>query len=119
MANYVIKEMPEGMGNGKEGRLFPKMQVYSEFEYDKVVELIHVNSPAFSQATIRGVLDTFGVVLKNYLPLGHTMKIDNVGVFSLSLQFTDDKTVTGSQQDAQENAPKAEFQGRQEAGGWD
>ena len=109
MANYVIKEMPEGMGNGKEGRLFPKMQVYSEFEYDKVVELIHVNSPAFSQATIRGVLDTFGVVLKNYLPLGHTMKIDNVGVFSLSLQFTDDKTVTGSQQDAQENAPKAKY----------
>ena len=50
MANYVIKEMPEGMGNGKEGRLFPKMQVYSEFEYDKVVELIHVNSPAFSIA---------------------------------------------------------------------
>ena len=74
--------MPEGMGNGKEGRLFPKMQVYSEFEYDKVVELIHVNSPAFSQATIRGVLDTFGVVLKNYLPLGHTMKIDNVGSFA-------------------------------------
>lgn len=109
MANYVIKEMSEGMGNGKEGRLFPKMQVYSEFEYDKVVELIHVNSPAFSQATIRGVLDTFGVVLKNYLPLGHTMKIDNVGVFSLSLQFTDDKTVTGSQQDAQENAPKAKY----------
>ena len=48
MANYVIKEMPEGMGNGKKGRLYPKMQVYTEFDYDKVVELIHINSPAFS-----------------------------------------------------------------------
>ena len=36
MANYVIKEMPAGMGNGKKGRLFPKMQVYTEFDYDKV-----------------------------------------------------------------------------------
>ena len=85
MANYVIKEMPAGMGNGKKGRTFPKLQVHTEFDYDKVVELIHTNSPAFSQGTIRGVLDTLGVVLKNYLPMGHTMKIDNLGVFSLAL----------------------------------
>ena len=55
MANYVVKEMPAGMGNGKKGRIFPKMQVYTEFDYDKVVDLIHTNSPAFSQTTIRGV----------------------------------------------------------------
>ena len=90
MANYVIKEMPTGMGNGKKGRIYPKMQVYTEFDYDKVVELINVNSPAFSEATVRGVLDTLAVVLKSYLPMGHTMKIDNLGVFSLSLEFADD-----------------------------
>ena len=90
MANYVIKEMPTGMGNGKKGRIYPKMQVYTEFDYDKVVELINVNSPAFSEATVRGVLDTLAVVMKSYLPLGHTMKIDNLGVFSLSLEFADD-----------------------------
>ena len=92
MANYVIKEMPTGMGNGKKGRMFPKMQVYTEFDYDKVVELVHTNSPAFSQATVRGVLDTLAVVMKSYLPMGHTMKIDNLGVFSLSLEFADDDT---------------------------
>jgi len=91
MANYVVKEMPAGMGNGKKGRIFPKMQVYTEFDYDKVVELIHINSPAFSQATIRGVLDILGVVMKSYLPLGHTMKIDNLGVCSLSLEFADNQ----------------------------
>ena len=90
MANYVIKEMPAGMGNGSEGKAFPKMQVYTEFDYDKVVELVHTNSPAFSQATVRGVLDTLAVVMKSYLPLGHTMKIDNLGVFSLSLEFADE-----------------------------
>lgn len=90
MANYVTKEMPSGMGNGKKGRKFPKMQVYTEFDYDKVVELINSYSPAFSKATIRGVLDTLPAVLKTYLPMGHTMKIDNLGVFSLSLKFTDE-----------------------------
>lgn len=90
MAGYTINEMPAGMGNGKKGRVFPKMQVYTEFDYDKVVELIHVNSPAFSEGNIRGVLDTLAVVMKNYLPMGHTMKIDNLGVFSLALQFADE-----------------------------
>ena len=90
-----------GMGNGKKGRIFPKMQVYTEFDYDKVVELVHTNSPAFSEATVRGVLDTLAVVLKSYLPMGHTMKIDNLGVFSLSLEFADNETETANQQESQ------------------
>lgn len=102
MANYVVKEMPAGMGNGKKGRIFPKMQVYTEFDYDKVVELVHTNSPAFSEATVRGVLDTLAVVMKSYLPMGHTMKIDNLGVFSLSLEFADNETDTANQQEIPE-----------------
>ena len=109
MANYVVKEMPAGMGNGKKGRLYPKMQVYTEFDYDKVVELIHINSPAFSQATIRGVLDTLGVVMKSYLPLGHTMKIDNLGVFSLSLEFADNQEDSEDPQEAQEPSSKKKY----------
>ena len=109
MANYVIKEMPTGMGNGKKGRLFPKMQVYTEFDYNKVVELIHTNSPAFSQATVRGVLDTLAVVMKSYLPLGHTMKIDNLGVFSLSLEFADNETDSADPQTPQKPASKKKY----------
>ena len=109
MANYVIKEMPAGMGNGKKGRLFPKMQVYTEFDYDKVVELVHTNSPAFSEATVRGVLDTLAVVMKSYLPLGHTMKIDNLGVFSLSLEFADNEADMDSQQNPQETKSKKKY----------
>ena len=109
MANYVIKEMPTGMGNGKKGRVFPKMQVYTEFDYDKVVELVHTNSPAFSEATVRGVLDTLAVVMKSYLPLGHTMKIDNLGVFSLSLEFADNETDMDSQQNPQETKSRKKY----------
>lgn len=88
MANYVVKEMPEGM-NSSNGKAFPKMQVYTEFDYNKVVELVNTYSPAFSKGVVRGVLDTLTVVMKNVLPMGHTLKIDNLGVFSLALEFTD------------------------------
>ena len=109
MANYVIKEMPTGMGNGSEGKAFPKMQVYTEFDYNKVVELIHTYSPAFSQATVRGVLDTLAVVMKSYLPMGHTMKIDNLGVFSLSLEFADNEVDSDNQQVPQKPASKKKY----------
>ena len=92
MANYVVKEMPEGM-NSSNGKAFPKMQVYTEFDNDKVVELINTYSPAFSKGTIKGVLDTLATVMKNVLPMGHTLKIDNLGVFSLALEFTDNHHV--------------------------
>ena len=91
MANYVVKELPTGMAGNRKKRVYPKMQVYTEFDYDKVVELVHTYSPSFSKGTIRGVLDTLGVVMASCLPMGHTLKIDGVGVFSLSLQFSDNK----------------------------
>ena len=109
MANYVIKKLPTGMGNGSEGKQFPKMQVYTEFDYNKVVELVHTNSPAFSEATVRGVLDTLAVVMKSYLPMGHTMKIDNLGVFSLSLEFADNEEAENNEQEGTKAEPKKRY----------
>ena len=79
------------MGDDKSA-LFPKMQIYTMFDYDKVVELIHSYSPSFSEGVIRGVLDGLTVAMKSALPNGHSMKIDGLGVFSLSLGFSDEKT---------------------------
>ena len=93
MASYVLQKLPNGMGDG-ESALFPKMQIYTMFDYDKVVELIHSYSPSFSEGVIRGVLDGLTVAMKSALPNGHSMKIDGLGVFSLSLGFSDEKTGT-------------------------
>ena len=76
--------------------------------YDGVQGTV-ANSPAFSQATVRGVLDTLAVVLKSYLPMGHTMKIDNLGVFSLSLEFADNEEDTNSPQDEQKAESKKKY----------
>ena len=41
--------------------------------------------------------------------MGHTMKIDNLGVFSLSLEFADDETDTDTKQEAQEEKSKKKY----------
>lgn len=86
MASYVLQEMPNGMGKG-ECALFPKLQIYSMYDNDKVVKMIHSYSPAFSEGVIRGVLDGLATVLKSALPIGHSVKVDGLGIFSLSLGF--------------------------------
>jgi predicted histone-like DNA-binding protein len=90
MASYVIQELPEGMGNGRSA-LYPKMQNYTMFDYEQVLDTIHSYSPAFSKAVIRGVLDGLSLAMQNILTNGHSMKIDGLGVFSLALGFCDDK----------------------------
>ena len=47
--------------------------------------------------------------MKSYLPMGHTMKIDNLGVFSLSLEFADNEADTDNQQEVQKVEPKKKY----------
>lgn len=108
MANYVLQELPEGMRNNENG-LFPKIQTYTLFDYDKVVKLIHSYSPAFSEGVIRGVLDGLTTAMKSALPNGHNMKIDGLGVFSLSLGFSDEQN-----EEASEEASKGTSKKRKE-----
>ena len=86
MGSYVLKEMAKGMGKS-DSTLYPKLLIYSMFDKDKVVKYIHEYSPAFSEGVIRGVLDALAQTMKSVLPMGHSMKIDGLGVFSLSLGF--------------------------------
>lgn len=86
MANYILQELPQGMSDGKKV-VFPKMDAYSMLEYDKVLEEISKQDSSLREGTIRGVLDALAKMMTTWLPEGHSMKIDGLGVFSLSLEF--------------------------------
>ena len=109
MGTYVLKEMAKGMGKG-DSALYPKLQIYNMFENDKVVKYIHEYSPAFSEGVIRGVLDALAHTMKSVLPMGHSMKIDGLGVFSLVLGF--DESLPSEQQQAQGGAGEGEPRNR-------
>jgi predicted histone-like DNA-binding protein len=86
MANYVLKELPGEMTDGKTV-VYPKMQVYSLHDFDKVIDNMRVYANGIGEGIIRAVFDALAQTMACWMPLGHTMKIDGLGVFSLSLGF--------------------------------
>ena len=86
MANYVLQELPKEMADGKK-IVFPKMQTYSLHDYETVIKHMREYSGNISEGIIRAVFDAFASVMESWMPLGHTIKIDGLGVFSLSLGF--------------------------------
>ncbi len=86
MANYILKEMPGEMTEGKT-IVYPKMQTYSRHDYEQVVHNMRVYANGIGEGIIRAVFDALVQAMTTWMPLGHTMKIDGLGVFSLSLGF--------------------------------
>lgn len=99
MANYVLQELPEGMTRS-EKTLYPKMQTYSMHDYETVLKNMRVYGGSFSTGTMRGVIEALVQTMEAWMPLGHTIKIDGLGVFSLSLGF--DTSTASEREIAQE-----------------
>ena len=86
MANFVLQELPEEMSEGKKV-VFPKMQTYSLHNYETVIKHMRTYAGSISDGLIRAVLDALVSTMQSWMPLGHSIKIDGLGVFSLSLGF--------------------------------
>ena len=86
MANYVLKELPGKMTDGRTV-VYPKMQIYSQHNYVNVIHSMRVYANGIGEGIIRAVFDALTQTMISWMPLGHTMKIDGLGVFSLSLEF--------------------------------
>ena len=86
MAKYVLQELPGEMTNGKK-IVYPKMQTYSLHDYETVIEHMHDYAGSISEGMIRAVFDALISVMESWMPMGHNIKIDGLGVFSLTLGF--------------------------------
>ena len=86
MANYILKEMAEGMADGHK-TLYPKMQTYTLHDYETVIKHMRDYAGSISEGMIKAVFDALVSVMKSWMPMGHNIKIDGLGVFSLTLGF--------------------------------
>ena len=102
MAGYILQALPEELTDGKKV-LYPKMQTYNLQDYEALLKKMHSYAGAFSEGMIKGVLDTLILTMTSWMPEGHSIKIDGLGVFSLSLGFD---TQTPSEQENAKNAKK-------------
>ena len=114
MANYYLQKLPEGMKEG-EKVVYPKMQTYTLHDFKTVLEHMHVYAGNISEGTMRAVLEALVETMKSWMPLGHNIKIDGLGIFSLTLGFDtstpSEKTMAGKkgQADDEKKEPKTKY----------
>ena len=108
MPKYILQELPGEMTDGKK-IVFPKMQTYSLHDYETVIEHMRDYAGSISDGMIRAVFDALVSVMKSWMPMGHNIKIDGLGVFSLTLGFDESSP---SEKEALKNAdddPKTKY----------
>ncbi len=89
MIKYELREL--NFSKGKKRKIYPKAKVYNMLDNARMAEMIKEYSHAFTTSVIDGVLGTLPQALTSALSEGHTIKVNGLGVFSLSLDFDDDK----------------------------
>jgi predicted histone-like DNA-binding protein len=85
MPKYILQELPKGMTKG-ENVVYPKIQTYTTHDFETVLE--HMKTYAnVSTGTMRAVLEALAMTMTSWMPLGHNIKVDGLGTFSLSLGY--------------------------------
>ena len=108
MPKYILQELPEEMTDGKK-IVFPKMQTYSLHDYETVIQHMRDYAGSFSEGTIRGVFDTLVSVMVSWMSMGHNIKIDGLGVFSLTLGFDESSTSEKAALKNPDDNPKTKY----------
>ena len=108
MPKYVLQELPGEMTDGKT-IVYPKMQTYTLHDYKTVIEHMHDYAGSFSEGMIRGVFDALVSVMKSWMPMGHNIKIDGLGVFSLTLGFDESSPSEKAELKNVDDNPKTKY----------
>lgn len=112
MGKYILKELPGDMPEGRTV-IYPKMKRFSLFDYEMVIQHMCKFSPILNEGIIRSVFGALTTEMLTCMPIGHTIKIDGLGVFSLSLGFdtskASEKEIAGKQDSIDGYEPKLEY----------
>ena len=95
MGNYILKQLHGDMTEGKT-IIFPKMKVYSLYDYDIVIQHMCTLSRILNEGIIRATFSALVEEMLTSMHLGHNIKIDGLGIFSLSLEFDTSKPSEGA-----------------------
>ena len=88
MLKYVLQEMPD-MHDGQK-KIFPKLIASGQIGSAKILNKYQITGTA-NRNVAELVLKSLPDIIEAYLTEGHTVKVDGLGTFSLSLEFGDSK----------------------------
>ena len=90
MPKYKLVEMPDVHSNGKR-KVYPKLIVNRTMPQDEFVERLQSYNRTMSPAVIEAAVTEVRDMLVRLLSMGYNVTLDELGTFSLSLGFEDDK----------------------------
>ncbi len=90
MPKYMLVEMPDVHSNGKR-KVYPKMVVNRTMSQDEFIERLQSYNRTMSPAVIGAAVTEVRDMLVRLLSMGYNVTLDELGTFSLSLGFEDDK----------------------------
>ena len=76
-----------------ERRVYPKMVTNRQLGTKEFIEKMRSHNHAISESVVTAVLTDVADYLGEMLAMGYTVKLDDIGTFSLSLDFDDEKPV--------------------------
>ena len=89
MAKYQMQEMNLPSENG-ERVLYPRLVLNGQLETQYIIDRV-ANNTTYNVAEIKGILEAFTAEMAHYLGQGYSVKVDNLGLFTASLELKQDK----------------------------
>lgn len=90
MPKYKLQEMPDIKNDGKR-KVYPKLDTYRLIGSKEFIKILHSYQRAIDKGVLTAVMMDMARVMMLKLSEGYNIKIDDVGTFSLSLAFKDEK----------------------------
>lgn len=90
MPRYKLQEMPDMLNEGKH-KVYPKMVVNRTMNRKEFITRMKDYNYGTPPSVVEAVLESVEDMLVNMLSMGYNVNLGNIGTYSISLGFEDDK----------------------------
>ena len=100
MVKYLLQEMNDVRNTGKRA-VYPKMVINQTLGTEEFIDVLHNHLRTVDKGVLRGVISGIADSLVSLLSKGNNVTLDDIGTFSMSLKFLDDKPTEIQEEDDQ------------------
>ena len=100
MVKYLLQEMNDVRNTGKRA-VYPKVVINQTLGTEEFIDVLHDRLRTVDKGVLRGVISGIADSLVSLLSKGNNVTLDEIGTFSMSLKFLDDKPTEIQEEDDQ------------------
>ena len=100
MAKYLLQAMNDVRNTGKRA-VYPKVVINQTIGTEDFIDVLHDRLRTVDKGVLRGVISGIADSLVSLLSKGNNVTLDDIGTFSMSLKFLDDKPTEIQEEDDQ------------------